>query len=130
MKPWSCGSIACRPPAMALFTSLSTSARLSQERLRRPSVYLLVSHSSCVVKVLKKGCVNNMTNAWSLTTMHAALSSVNFGLNEKPSEEKKVFDLSRSCTARLRNILRPFVSAIAHSLCWCPLRLQSQRDLD
>jgi hypothetical protein len=42
--------------------------------------------------------------------MHAAFSSVNFGLNPNPSVEKNSIDLSRSRTGRFTNILRePFV---------------------
>src|SRR5215472_11234521 len=37
--------------------------------------------------------------------MHAALSSVNFGLNSKPSEEKKSIDFFKSRTARLTKML-------------------------
>ena len=50
------------------------------------------------------------------TIMQAALSSVNCGLNPKPSSEKKAFDLSRSRTARLTKIFREFVDAMVRSL--------------
>ena len=45
------------------------------------------------------GLRRSITNASSLTIMHAALSSVNFGLNVKPSAEKNSFDALRSRTA-------------------------------
>src|SRR5262249_43920011 len=41
--------------------------------------------------------------------MHAALSSVNFGLNSKPREEKNSIDFFRSRTARLTKMLRVMV---------------------
>ena len=41
-----------------------------------------------------------MTNASSLTTMQAAFSSVNRGLNVNPSAEKNSIDLLRSRTRR------------------------------
>jgi len=42
----------------------------------------------------------------SLITMHAAVSSVNCGLNAKPSEEKKSMDDFRFFTGKLTKILR------------------------
>src|SRR5262245_25719404 len=49
--------------------------------------------------------------------MQAALSSVNFGLNPKPSWPKKSFDFFRSRTARLTKILRvEFVAMVVSSL--------------
>ena len=68
------------------------------------------------MNVLKNGSVRSMTNASSLTTMQAALSSVNLGLNVKPSAEKNSIDLFRSRTGRLTNILRG-TSASIHNPC-------------
>src|SRR5437762_6367847 len=48
--------------------------------------------------------------------MQAALSSVNFGSNPKPSFVKKSIDLFRSRTARLTNIFRGLLSAMVSSL--------------
>src|SRR5438094_10507663 len=48
--------------------------------------------------------------------MQAALSSVNFGSNPKPSFVKKSIDLFKSRTARLTNIFRGLLSAMVSSL--------------
>src|SRR5688572_15261804 len=47
--------------------------------------------------------------------MHAAFSSVNFGLKVKPSREKKSIDLFRSRTARLTKIFLARVATIGRS---------------
>src|SRR5262249_12350154 len=113
MTPWSCGSMACVPPAaVAVFTSSSTSARLLHESAKRPSAYVLVSHGAFRVNVRKKGSERSITYASSPTTMQAALSSVTCGLNEKPSVPKKSIDRFRSRTARLTNIFRERVAAM------------------
>ena len=57
MKPWSCGSIACLPPAAsARETSASTSARLSHEIESSASVCVLVSQICFVVKSANNYC--------------------------------------------------------------------------
>src|SRR2546423_15328847 len=77
MKPWSIGSIAGFPPAAtAVLTNWSTSARLLHESANSPSDCACVLQISFLVNVLKKGSVRSITNASSLTTMQAALSSV------------------------------------------------------
>src|SRR5438093_11121092 len=101
---------------MAFFTTSSTSARLPHDSASSPSVDFDVSQISRGVNFLKNGSVSSITNASSLTIMHAALSSVNFGLNVKPSAEKNSFDALRLRTARLTNILRDRVSAMTRSL--------------
>src|SRR5205809_6223461 len=84
---------------MAFFTRSSTSAQLPHDSASSPSVAFDVSQISRRVNFLKNGSVSSITNASSLTIMHAALSSVNFGLNVKPSAEKNSFDALRSRTA-------------------------------
>src|SRR5262245_55273059 len=107
MKPWSSGSMARFPPfARALFTISSTSARLEQESANKPSVCKRVSQISRFVNVLKNGSLRSITDASSFTIMQAALSSVNCGLNWKPSFPKKSIDRLRSWTAKLTNIFR------------------------
>src|SRR5215831_96314 len=98
---------------MAFSTISSTSARLEQERAKRPSVCRAVSQISRFVKVLKNGSLKSMTNASGLMTMQAALSSVNFGLNSNPSFEKNAFDFFRSLTARLTKIIRELFEPIS-----------------
>jgi hypothetical protein len=50
MKPWSCGSMACRPPSDTAFLTISsTSALLSQDIAKSPSVCIAVSHSARLV---------------------------------------------------------------------------------
>src|SRR6266446_10947269 len=49
-------------------------------------------------------------------TMQAALSSVNFGSNPKPSFVKNSIDFFRSRTARLTKIFRGLLSAMVSSL--------------
>src|SRR5207247_10613745 len=100
---------------MAFFTRSSTSARPPHDSASSPSVAFDVSQISRRVNFLKNGSVSSITNASSLTIMHAALSSVNFGLNVKPSAEKNSFDALRSRTATLTNILRDWVSAMTRS---------------
>src|SRR5437879_7193768 len=136
MKPWSCASMACFPPAAtAFFTISSTSARLSHESAKSPSVCLVVSQSSCLVNVLKKGSPRSMTKASSLMIMQAALSSVNFGLNSKPSFVKKFIDFFRSRTARLTKSFRERFSAmippwVEKSLfTWAPYRKDGAKPL-
>src|SRR5439155_5401806 len=117
MKPWSCGSMACFPPAaMALSTMPSTSALLSHESAKSASVCFVVSQSSLLVNVLKNGSPRSMTYASSLMTMQAALSSVNCGSNPKPSFVKNSIDFFRSRTARLTNIFRGLLSAMVSGL--------------
>jgi len=60
--------------------------------------------------------LRSITKPSSLTIMQAAFSSVNCGLNPKPSLEKKFFDLCRSRTARLTKIFRESVDAMSCSL--------------
>src|SRR5438477_4939217 len=91
---------------MAFLTISSTSALLLQESANRPSVYLVVSHNSRLVKLLKKGSVRSIAYASSLMIMQAAFSSVNLGLNSKPSFEKNSIDAFRSRTGRLTNSFR------------------------
>src|ERR1700704_1604476 len=107
MNPRSTASIAGLPPApMARFTKSSTSARLVQARATKPSLCEPVLQISRVVNVLKKGSLNSITQASVLTTMQAALSSVNSGLNVKPSLVKNAIERFTSRTARFRNIFR------------------------
>src|SRR3990172_4832931 len=102
MKPWSTGSSAGAPPeASAVRTISSTSRRDSHEIASRASVWVAVSHVSRFVNVLKNRSVRSITNASLLTTMQAALSSVNCGLNSKPSLEKNSMDVFRSRTGRI-----------------------------
>src|SRR3990172_2815329 len=102
MKPWSTGSSAGAPPeASAVRTISSTSRRDSHEIASRASVCVAVSHVSLFVNVLKNRSVRSITNASLLTTMQAALSSVNCGLNSKPSLEKNSMDVFRSRTGRI-----------------------------
>src|SRR5437762_10562796 len=56
----------------------------------------------------------------SLTTMQAAVSSVNWALKPKPSRLKNAFDLSRFLTGRLTKILVAmfFLHRWASRLCW------------
>src|SRR5262245_54201118 len=116
MKPWSCGSMARLPPlASALLTISSTSARLEQESANKPSVCERVSHISRFVNVLKNGLLRNITNASSFTIMQPALSSVNCGLNWKPSLVKKSIDRFKSWTAKLTNIFRELFACIVIS---------------
>src|SRR5438309_7433344 len=89
MKPWSCGGIAGVPPfASAFLISASTSARLSHDSATKASLCVAVLHTDFFVNVLKNGSPSSITNPSSLSTMHAALSSVNCGLNSNPSFEK------------------------------------------
>src|ERR1051325_8985336 len=107
MKSWSIGSFACAPPAAtALLTISSTSARLPHDSARNASVFREGSHGPFVANERKNGSVRSMQNALSLTTMQAALSSVNFGLKVNPRREKKSIDFFRSRTARLTKSLR------------------------
>src|SRR6266852_2038343 len=101
---------------MALLTISFTSARLLHDSATSASVSLVVSHSSRLVNVLKKGSVRSIAYASSLMIMQAALLSVNFGLNSKPSFEKNSIDFFRSRTGRLRKIFRERLSAIASLL--------------
>jgi len=62
MKPWSCGFMACFPPAaMALFTIPSTSALLPHESAKSASVCFAVSQSSLLVNVSKNGSPSSLT---------------------------------------------------------------------
>src|SRR5438132_7237360 len=96
---------------MAFLTISSTSTLLPQESANRPSVYLLVSHSSRLMNVLKNGSVRSIAQASSLMIMQAALSSVNRGLNSKPSFEKNSIDTFRSRTGRLTKSFRELRAA-------------------
>src|SRR5712671_747868 len=102
MKPWSWGSLACwAPEATAFFTISSTAGLVGHDMAIKPSVYFEVSHSSRFVKVRKNDSESNITKACSLMIMHAAFSSENLGLKEKPRAEKNSIDFLRSRTARL-----------------------------
>src|SRR5712692_7255834 len=101
---------------MAFLTISSTSALLLHDSATSPSVCLLVSHSSRLVNVLKKGSMRSIKYASSLMIMQAALSSVNFGLNSKPSFEKNSFDAFRFRTGRLTKSFRERRSAMVFSL--------------
>src|SRR5262245_20342760 len=103
---------------MAFATSRSTSSRLPHDRANRPSVWRALSKSSRRVKVLKNGSVRSITNAFSLTIMQAAFSSVNFGLFSKPSFAKKAIDFVRSRTGRLTKIIRVRLDAMTVSFPW------------
>jgi hypothetical protein len=82
MKPWSCGSIACFPPAaIARFTRSSTSARLAHESEIRASVWLVVSQICLRVNALNLSRTSSIAYASSETIMQVAVSSVNCGLN-------------------------------------------------
>src|SRR3989454_12037660 len=93
---------------MAFLTISSTSALLLQESAKRPSVYLVVSHSSRLVKLLKNGSGRSIAYASSLMIMQAAFSPVNLGLNSKPSFEKNSIDAFTSRTGRVTKSLREF----------------------
>src|SRR5919201_1016103 len=127
------GSIATFPPAAtAVFTSWSTSDRLLHESANSPSDCDCVLQISLRVNVLKKGSVSSITNASSLTTMQAAFSSVNCGLNAKPSLRKKSIERFRSRTARLTNSLRERLSGMCGlqemvSSPWTPRRAENHR---
>src|ERR1700694_2263458 len=97
---------------MAFWTISSTSALLLHDSANSPSVCLLVSHGSRFVNVLKKGVVRSITKASSLMIMQAALSSVNLGLNSKPSFEKSSIDFFKSPTARLTNSFLDWVAMV------------------
>src|SRR5713101_5159233 len=103
---------------MAFLTISSTSGLLSHDSANSPSVCLVVSHSSRLVNVLKKASARSITYASSLMIMQAALSSVNFGLNSKPSFEKNSIDFFKSRTARLTKSFRERLSAMVLSLGW------------
>src|SRR2546430_16416583 len=102
---------------MAFLTISSTSALLLQESAKRPSVYLVVSHSSRLVNVLKNGSGRSIAYASSLMIMQAAFSSVNLGLNSKPSFEKNSIDAFTSRTGRLTQGLWEFGGQ--RFLLWC-----------
>src|SRR5713101_7079714 len=103
---------------MAFLTISSTSALLSHDSANSPSVCLVVSHSSRLVNVLKKASARSITYASSLMIMQAASSSVNFGLNSKPSFEKNSIDFFKSRTARLTKSFRERSAAMVLSLGW------------
>ncbi len=92
------------PAATAALTFSSTPARLSHARARSASVWRDVSQGSRRVKVRKNGSVSSMTQASPLTTMHAALSSVNFGSNAKPSFEKHCMDRATISSVACRDL--------------------------
>jgi hypothetical protein len=87
MKPWSwlagCGS-SRRDRLRNEGVHLSTTVQDRHTYLSVPA-----SHSSFVVKVLKKVSTNSMTKMFSPTIMQVAFSSVNLDSKEKPSLEKK-----------------------------------------
>jgi hypothetical protein len=64
-----------------------------------------------LVKSPKRGSTSSITKASSLTIMQVALSSVNSGLNEKPSSVKNATEAFRSFTGRLTNSLRAMSGA-------------------
>src|SRR5216684_1598356 len=103
---------------MGFLTISPTSALLSHDSANSPSVCLVVSHSSRLVNVLKKASARSITYASLLMIMQAALSSVNFGLNSKPSLEKNSIDFFKSRTARLTKSFRERSAAMVLSLGW------------
>src|SRR5258706_5236057 len=110
MNPWSCGWLYVEPPAAtALPTISSTPARLSSDRHSSTSVLFVASQIGFGVKARNLSCVSSMTKILSLTTMHAAVSSVNCALKPKPSWPKKAIDFLRSDTGKLTNICAAIV---------------------
>ena len=106
MYPSSDGSLAAVPPReRALSTSASTSSRLSADTARIASV-VLASATSLRVNVAKNGRTSSITQAWSLSTMQVAFSSLNSWLNSNPSRVKKSTEASRSRTGRFTKIIR------------------------
>ena len=89
------------PPATtALATDASTALRLSTEMATSASVPARASPTGLSVRVEKRDSGSSPTPAYSLMIRLAAFSSLDLGLNEKPSAAKKSTLRSRSFTGR------------------------------
>lgn len=74
------------------------------------STWVVVSQIFRVVNVSKNGLVSSIAKESSPMTMQAALSSVNFGLNAKPSASKNRIVRARLSIGRLTRIFRDLMS--------------------
>src|SRR5690606_7964915 len=102
MKPWSwSGAARVAPAARAVSVSASTSARLAQENATSVSDARAGSQISREVNVRKNASSSSITQPLSLSTIQAAFSSVNCGLNVKPRVPKNAIDAFRLRTGRL-----------------------------
>jgi hypothetical protein len=113
MKPWSCASTACAPPAAtAFFTISSTSERLFT---LIANIAFVSDRASPIARLLKSAnlsFVRSMKYASSPMSMQVAVASVNCGLKLKPSASKNSIERWRSFTGMLTNSLRGVVGVV------------------
>ena len=99
MRPWSFVSFEGNlPAASALSTSSSTRSLLSTPSARIASALRGVDDGLLGERLEEGLGQQHGVEMSSLMTRQPAFSSVNCGLNEKPSSVKKSIDLSRSFT--------------------------------
>src|SRR6266540_1079542 len=94
------------PAAMALAIVSSTCALLSADKQVSTSVVFVASLISPLMTSLKRLSTRSMTKMLLSTTMHAASSSENSGLNLKPTSVKNPLAAFRSLTGKFTKIIR------------------------